>query len=170
VSHPQLPVDRFKQTLRRDLKAAERRAGSPGWKLAFAASSASAAAFAFLLLLFVLDPSVPSRLHASVLGSSPRTLDAAGGGRLDTTDLQDVSLRYFLDRTDASAKVDREFLERWYSDRARPVSVKSVEDEKILAIRQFQLTSGERVVVLTEIGSEGQQRDIQSVTASNLDY
>ena len=49
-------------------------------------------------------------------------------------------------------------------------SVKSVEDEKIIAIRQFVLTNGERVVVLTEIGSEGQQKDVQSLTASNRNF
>jgi hypothetical protein len=170
LSHPQLPVDRFRQTLRRDLQAAQRRSGSPGWKLAFAAASASAATFAFLLLLFVLDPSVPSRLHASVLGDEPRPVDSTAGTEHGSIDLQNVSLGYFLDQTNASAQVDQEYLQRWYSDRARPIGVKSVEDEKILAIRQFELTNGERVVVLTELGSEGPQRNVQSVTASNSDY
>ncbi len=142
-------------------------AGAPRWRLAFAAASATAATFAFLLLIFVLDPAVPARLHASVAGGVPPQTAAT---EAPATDLQNIGLQYFLDQANASVQVDEEFLQRWYADRARPVSVKSVEDEKIIAIRQFVLTNGERVVVLTEIGSEGQQKDVQSLTASNRNF
>lgn len=166
LSRPEFQVDRFKQTLRRDLQASMSRAGAPRWRLAFAAASTTAAAFAFLLLIFVLDPAVPARLHASVVGGAPQTTATEA----PATDLQNLGLQYFLDQANATVQVDEEFLERWYADRARPVSVKSVEDEKIIAIRQFVLTNGERVVVLTEIGSEGQQKDVQSLTASNRNF
>lgn len=142
-------------------------ADAPRWKLAFAAASVTAATFAFLLLIFVLDPAVPARLHASVAGGAPPQTTAT---EAPATDLQNIGLQYFLDQANASVQVDEEFLQRWYADRARPVSVKSVEDEKIIAIRQFVLTNGERVVVLTEIGSEGQQKDVQSLTASNRNF
>ncbi len=167
LSRPDIQVDRFKQTLRRDLQASMSQAGAPRWRLAFAAASATAAIFAFLLLIFVLDPAVPARLHASVVGGVPPQTIAT---EAPATDLQNLGLRYFLDQANASVQVDEEFLQRWYADRARPVSVKSVEDEKIIAIRQFVLTNGERVVVLTEIGSEGQQKDVQSLTASNRTF
>ncbi len=162
LSRPDIQVDRFKQTLRRDLQASMSRAGAPRWRLAFAAASATAATFAFLLLIFILDPAVPARLHASVAGGVPP--------QTTTTEATNLGLQYFLDQANASVQVDKEFLQRWYADRARPVSVKSVEDEKIIAIRQFVLTNGERVVVLTEIGSEGQQKDVQSLTASNRNF
>ncbi len=162
LSRPDIQVDRFKQTLRRDLRASMSRAGAPRWRLAFAAASATAATFAFLLLIFILDPAVPARLHASVAGGVPP--------QTTTTEATNLGLQYFLDQANASVQVDKEFLQRWYADRARPVSVKSVEDEKIIAIRQFVLTNGERVVVLTEIGSEGQQKDVQSLTASNRNF
>ncbi len=167
LSRPDIQVDRFKQTLRHDLQASMSRAGAPRWRLAFAAASATAAAFAFLLLIFVLDPAVPARLHASVAGGAPPQTTVT---EAPATDLQNLGLQYFLDQANASVQVDEEFLQRWYADRARPVSVKSVEDEKIIAIRQFVLTNGERVVVLTEIGSEGQQKDVQSLTASNRNF
>ncbi len=162
LSHPEFQVDRFKQILRRDLQASMSQAGASRWRLAFGAASATAATFAFLLLIFVLDPAVPARLHASVAGGVPP--------QTTTTEATNLGLQYFLDQANASARVDEEFLKRWYADRARPVSVKSVEDEKIIAIRQFVLTNGERVVVLTEIGSEGQQKDVQSLTASNRTF
>ncbi len=170
LSRPDIQVDRFKQALRRDLQASMSPGGAPRWRLAFAAASVTAATFAFLLLIFVLDPAVPARLHASVVGGVPSQTTVTESTETPATDLQNLGLQYFLDQANASVQVDKEFLQRWYADRARPVSVKSVEDEKIIAIRQFVLTNGERVVVLTEIGSEGQQKDVQSLTASNRNF
>ena len=171
LSRPDIKVDRFKQSLRRDLQASMSRARAPRWRLAFGTASATAAAFALLLVIFVLDPAVPARLHASVTGGTPpQQANTAGTSEAAATDLQNIGLQYFLDQANASAQVDQDYLKRWYADRARPVSVKSVEGEKLLSIRQFQLTNGERVVVITEIGSEGQQKDVQSLTASNRNF
>jgi len=147
-----------------------KRAGAPGWRLAFAAASATTVTFAFLLLIFVLDPAVPARLHASVVGSAPPQTLASEALGAPKQDLQKLGLQYFLDQANASIQVDEAFLQRWYADRARPISVKSVEGEKILAIRQFVLTNGERVVVITEIGPDGQQKDVQSLAASNRNF
>jgi hypothetical protein len=170
LSRPDIRVDRFKQTLRRELQASLNRTGAPRWKLAFGAASATAATFAFLLVIFILDPAVPARLHASVVGGVPPQVNTTETMEPAASDLQNIGLQYFLDQANASAQVDQEYLQRWYADRARPVSVKSVEGEKLLSIRQFQLTNGERVVVLTEIGSEGQQKNVQSLTASNHNF
>jgi hypothetical protein len=168
LSRPDIHVDRFKQSLRRDLLASMSRAHAPRWRLAFGAASLTAATFAFLLVIFILDPAVPARLHASVAGEAPPQQANTTG--TVASDLQNIGLQYFLDQANASVQVDQEYLQRWYADRARPVSVKSVEAEKLLAIRQFELTSGERVVVMTEIGSDGQQKDVQSLTASNRNF
>jgi hypothetical protein len=161
VKHPEYRVERFKRSLRRELMG---RAHASRWRLAFAAASFAAATLACLIVIFILEPAVPARLHASVVGGE------APPSPVPARDLHEVGLQYFLDQANASAQVDREFVQRWYADRARPVGVKAVEDEKLLAIRQFRLTSGERVVVLTEIGSDDAQRDARSILASNHNF
>ena len=69
MREPDIQVEEFKRTLRRDLRRSMQTASAPSWKVAFALSSLAAAAFAVLLTVFVLDPQVPARLHASVMGS-----------------------------------------------------------------------------------------------------
>ena len=48
----------------------------------------------------------------------------------------------------------------WVEGQAAPARVKRLDDERFFALRRFELTSGERIVVLTEIehnpGSETQ--------------
>lgn len=165
VRGPEVRVDEFRRTLRRDLRRSMRASGTRSWKVAFGLSSAAAGALAVLLAVFVLDPDVPARLHASVAGG---VASPAGAVPLAGTDSipSKPDLQLLLDQVNASARVDRAFLETWYEDRARPVQVKAVEDEKILAIRQFELSSGERVIVLTELGTQLQRKDVQTVSNS----
>ena len=59
------------------------------------------------------------------------------------------------------------FVEQWYRRQSRPVEVKAVGDEKILALRQFELADGKRVVVLTEIGDRVPPAAVEVPTEGN---
>jgi hypothetical protein len=152
--------------LRRDLIASLRAGGPSPFRLAFGLASAAAGAFAVLLILFVLDPAVPARIHASFLGQSGAGMEIGSATARGTTDFQDVALDYILEQRGASSQKDQMFLESWFGQQDRPVQVKSMEDERFLAIRQFKLTSGERVIVLTELGKEEPTRTASSVAVA----
>jgi hypothetical protein len=72
--------------------------------------------------------------------------------------VQQAVLRQLLEQANAGVRRDQDFIETWYSSQARPVRVKAVHDERILAIRQFELVNGERVAVLTDLGAAAQSR------------
>jgi len=147
-----IQVEEFRRTLRRSLRA--QAASDRGGRLALAVATVAAVAFAASAVLFVLDPSLATALHASLftspgasgpaaIGNGPETAATAAGAG----DLADL-----LVRADATPQKDLAFVEQWYRSQSRPVEVKAVSAEKILALRQIELADGRRVVVLTEIG------------------
>jgi hypothetical protein len=178
---PDVPVDRFKQTLRRELVAAMQPAPAYGLKAALVGTSLAAVAFAAMAVSFVIAPAVPSRLHAALLHdgaagrmseemtpvsaptSGPATAPAFTQGATPLTAegaVQPAVLREFLERANAGAQRDRSFLESWYAQQSRPTRVKAVSGERILAIRQFELANGERVAVLTDLGAATTTRTV----------
>jgi hypothetical protein len=154
-------VDEFKRTLRRELIASMEAGRTPRFRLAFSLASAAAGVFAALLILFVAQPAFPAQIHDLLLGGTetgaPAGQPAEGG---------DQAPPYLLAGREAGARVDRAFVENWYQQRARPVQVKSMQDERFLAIRQFELSSGDRVVVFTELGSPDASRSARTLPAA----
>lgn len=166
-------MDRFRQTLRRDLLAAMEARPARGLKLAVSFASTAAAVFAFLLVAFVVEPDLPARLHASLLGGTPRVeTEPAGTGAVPTmvADLDLSVLAHLLEEKGAGARQDRAFLESWYAQRSRPTQVKALAGERLLALRQFELANGERVAVLTEVGAPRNIRQVQALPASNRTF
>jgi hypothetical protein len=158
---PDIRVDEFQRTLRRELIASMEAGTTPRFRLAFSLASAAAGIFAALLVLFVVKPGFPAQIHDLLLGGAgPAATAEQPAGR------RDQARPHALAGTDAGAQVDQAFVESWYQQRARPVQVKSMQDERFLAIRQFELSSGERVVVFTELGNPGASRSARTLPAA----
>jgi hypothetical protein len=176
---PDVAVDRFKQTLRRELVAAMQPAPDHRLKAALVATSLAAVVFAVLAAAFVIAPGVPSRLHARLLhdgsvGEVSGEMTAGRGLAIDRAAVrpavqtaatpgsdaavQPAVLTDFLERANAGAQRDRDFVESWYEQQSRPMRVRAVSGERILAIRQFELANGERVAVLTDLGAATSRR------------
>jgi hypothetical protein len=123
---------------------------------------------------FVVAPRVPGRLNAALFQDAAkremaREMAADGiterisgavpaGGRtvvpaMDGAAVQPAVLQELLERANAGATRDRDFIESWYAQQSRPTQVRAVSGERILAIRQFELANGERVAVLTDLGA-----------------
>lgn len=160
-------METFKQDLRRDLTRAMSASASPAYGLAFGFAGGLAAVFAFFLILFVFRPDMPARLNAWALGGEDTSMLAsqdpvngdAVGDPVHMNDMDSLYLRELLAGGQATAQQDEFFIENWYAEQANPYQVKhqvkQIEDEKIYAIRKFQMTNGQRVVVFTELGEDG---------------
>jgi len=165
---PDLPAERFRQTLRRDLLVAMQPAPAWGLKMALAATATASLALAGLLVSFVISPELPQRLNTAWLQaeemptSAQPVLPAASPGAVQGAPVQQAVLQQFLEQSNAGVRRDQDFLENWYSSKARPARVKAVHDERVLAIRQFEMANGERVAVLTELGAAAPPRAIST--------
>ena len=159
---PQAP--RFQQTLRRELLAAAQPAAGRGLMAALATTGAVAVILAGLLVSFVISPDLPRRINSawlqddSTLPPSVAMVPAAAPAADTEDEVQQAILRRFIQQGDGAVRRDQDFLETWYSSQARPARVKTVRNERFLAIRQFELANGERVAVLTDLGNAQQVR------------
>ena len=149
---PELAVDEFRRGLRRDLLTEIERRRAWRGRLAVGGLSAMAVGLAAALALFVLRPALPAQVHAALFHDPDAGAVAAHGDPLPQ----------LLAEAGGSARADRAWLDQWYAGQAEPVRVKSVEAEKLFAVRRFQLTSGERVLVFTEVGDNP---GVESATA-----
>lgn len=121
--------------------------------------AAAGAALTALLVLFVLRPSVPERLHSYLVGSpATQAREIAGpdgaGETSHPADIRPEELRQLLVRAGSTATADRKWLDGLYEGQMDSSRVKSLEEERLFALRRFQLTSGRTIVVLTEIGGD----------------
>ena len=160
LSLPDIRVDKFKQELRRDLmNAASREAQSGSWRFAFGFALFAAVVFVFTTFLFVFKPEVPARLNAWMIHENTPVQDArvAADAPNLTVDPNSAVVQELLNQG-LSTDADREFVKTWYREQypSHPFQVESVEDEKIYAIRRFNLKGGKKVVVYTEVqGNDG---------------
>ncbi len=67
----------------------------------------------------------------------------------------DVPAEALFANSEISVDNDREFVEAYYARQGSGVRVQSVEGERLVAIREFTLSDGQRMVVYTEL-DEGQ--------------
>ena len=114
-------------------------------------------------------PSVPGKLNASLF-EDPTAQDA-GTDWSGTTPpdpipaaVRPTNIRQLLTRAGTSATSDQKWVDEWYEGHLDGSRVKALEGERIFAVRQFELTTGRRIVVYTEIG--GEPRD-ESMTEFN---
>jgi hypothetical protein len=166
---PQAP--RFQQTLRRELLAAMQPAPARGLKAALAATATAVVVLAGMLVSFVISPDLPRRINSvwlqddSTSTRSVAMVPAASPASATEEEVQQAILRRFIEQGDGGARQDQDFLETWYSSQARPARVKTVRNERFLAIRQFELANGERVAVLTDLGTGAQSRTVDAQPA-----
>lgn len=170
---PELRVDGFRQSLRRELMRAERHRRARRATAAARALAAAAIGLACIAALFVWRPSVPAAIHAFVAGAPPGIAPARNHrapmpppAAMVRADYRPDDLQHMLRSAGASASSDWQWLDGWYEGRPAPSRVQALEDEKLYAVRRFQLTNGRRIVVLTEIG--GDPADAPAAEMSSL--
>lgn len=124
-------------------------------RLALGLTGSAAAILGLLVISFVVAPELPARLHQAMGGDG-----TVGAG----VPASETPLRELLERSDASIQRDRAFLEVLYQQGSEPVQVVEIQGERFLAIRQFELSNGEKVAVLTDLGAPSRPRQVQDVT------
>jgi hypothetical protein len=160
---PDVPVEEFKQGLHAELNRVIRRRAGNGYQRRFTFASAIAGVLVVVLGLFVLQPQIPTRLHAVISGAAPdieqQPMPALPQSTSSPRSTQALpqQLEALFRTSSATAEIDRSVVEDWYRRQALPVGVGKLEEESIFAVRQFQLTNGERIVVLSELGQQPEQ-------------
>jgi len=154
---PHIKVEAFKQDLRRDLNRAMSQSPQTGYRLAPGFAGGLAGALAIVLVLFIARPEMPARLNAWISNTQATQTQVAEtvGESVPMNALNSPNLHQLLVGGQATPARDEAFIEDWYAKQEQPARVKKIEDEKIYAIRKYQLTSGQRVVVFTELGDDG---------------
>jgi hypothetical protein len=132
LNAPDLPVATFRRRLRHNLSVASRELNVRRWRNACLATGGLSAVLLVALLTFVAAPDLPVSLHAR-LGGSPSATNVLADGEI-------------------SVDNDREFIEAYYARQGSSVRIRSVDNERLVAVREFTLSDGQRMVVYTELG------------------
>jgi hypothetical protein len=122
--------------------------------------SGAVAILGAVLALFVLRPSVPGNLNAALF-HDPAEPDAG----LTLVENPPMEVQRLLTEATDSARSDREWLDRWYEGQLDASRVKSMEEERFFAVRRFELTTGKRIVIFSEIGGDPSEEPMTEVTA-----
>jgi hypothetical protein len=141
---PAVEVSAFRESLRRELLSAAPAGPNRSWRLAATGLAAVATIFLAALALFVARPEIPIGLHATLTGSKVLSSDSLDDTRVDR----------LLGRAGMPLEADRAFVDSWVAQQARPVAIRSMKNERLVSVRQFELTDGKRMLVFTELGGE----------------
>jgi hypothetical protein len=164
---PDPQPERFQQTLRRDLLSAMQPVPARGLKAALILAATASVVLTGILVSFIASPDLPRQIHTAMFQGEEVTtgqdnmVTVSSPSATPGAQVEQAVLRQFLEAANAGVSRDQDFLETWFSSQARPTQVKAVHDERILAIRQFDLANGERVAVLTDLGAGSQRRTVR---------
>lgn len=125
LNAPDPQVAAFRQKLRHELNLAHDRQSLKRWRRAALGS----AGLAVVLALALVWP-------------------ATGRGASDPVSGLDT----FLAEQQISAASDRAFVEDYYARRGESTTVRSIDDERLVAVREFTMSDGRKMVVYTEVG------------------
>jgi hypothetical protein len=140
---PAVDVPAFRDQLRRELASAAPTDPSRRWRFAAIGMTAIATGVVFALGLFIAHPGIPADLNAALIGQR-----SAVGERLD-----DSRTDRLPGRLEMPVEADRAFADRWVAQQASPVAIRSMSGERLVSVRQFDLTDGEQMLVFTEMGT-----------------
>jgi hypothetical protein len=137
-----------------------------GYRIPFLAVGSAAATLACVLVLFIFNPSIPSRLHALVTGRSESTMITPLASAEQVVpeqvgfDGRDPILQNLLMQNDATEERDRAFIADLYKQEypTGAIQVRSIDEEKVYAVRRYELSGGKRVVIYTEIKDGKRER------------
>ncbi|MCP3978289.1 MAG: hypothetical protein GY716_03015 [bacterium] len=132
---PAVDVPAFKDQLRRELRSSVAAPVDPRWRMTAMLSGVAALLMVGVLTLFVARPAIPAGIHASLGGTSPASTQGAAPDSLP-------------------AAADRAFVDAWSARQTQPVGVRAMEEERLVSVRQFELTDGKRMLVFTELGND----------------
>ena len=150
LPRPALEVPAFRDQLRRELMSVQPIGPGRHRRFATAGLAALACLLVAILGLFVARPDIPAELHAALSGSNGLTRE-----RLDETNINRL-----LGRVGLPLEADRAFVDEWAAQQTGPVAIRSVNGERLVSVRQFELTNGKQMVVFTELSDEEQRPEI----------
>jgi hypothetical protein len=141
---PAVEVPAFRDQLRRELLSAAPTSPSRHWRFAAVGMTALASLLVVALGIFVARPEIPADLHAVLTGS--------GSDGRET--LNETNINRLLGRVGLPLEADRAFVDSWAERQAGPVAIRSMNDERLVSVRQFELTNGKQMLVFTELSDE----------------
>jgi len=147
VPKPAVEVSAFRNRLRRELLSEAPQTPSRGWRFTAVGMTALAGFLVIALAWFVVRPEIPADLHAALTGSNGIELES----------LDETNINRLLGRVGLPVEADRAFVDSWVRQQAGPVAIRSVNDERLVSVRQFELTNGKRMLVFTELSDEENQ-------------
>lgn len=157
---PDIKVDRFRQSLRRDLQRQFSKHGSSGYKWAFVTACFLTGILASMVTAFIARPAIPANLHAILVAAPEDAREAratlVAGEMAERRGIPLSRTRKgfeLLQDRFLPIEADHRFLSDWYQNKypTQPFEVKAVEDEMIYAARRFKLRGGKTIVVYTEL-------------------
>ncbi len=168
---PDVKVDGFERELRRSLLSSHswRDSGLTGYRGGFFLSTSLAAVFGAILIVFILQPMIPGKVHYALLSDPDANLEFAG----DTGLVPDARTLYGLrlgspdgraaDRERAAEDVQRVFARdldlefvRYLAEREYqrgPVTVEPVISDEVYAVSRFRLDNGRDALVYTQVST-----------------
>ena len=127
LNAPDLQVTAFRHKLRHDLSAAQAALSIRRWRRACMATGTLAVVLAIALMGFVTTPTVA-------------TPGSTG------------SVEAWLAVNEITIQDDRDFLDAYHARQASDVRIRSIDEERLVAIREFTMSDGRQMVVYTEVG------------------
>lgn len=163
IQPPDIEVPQFKQALRRDLKRhARTHSAGFNYKWAFFAACAFSAVSTLLAVMLWLKPDLsPAPKPGPSLAETPSGMAQLLGETQPVFNQKaaDQVLQQLLLEGPASSAMDQALIEQWYRDQSpgQAIEVRALEEERIYAVRTFELTGGKKVVVYTELGGKPEE-------------
>jgi len=138
--------------------------------VAISGLSAAVIALSALLVVFVARPSLPGKLNASLFeDSAAQEAGIAWSGDAVyepvPAAIRPAEFRQLLHRAGTSGSAGRPWVDELSGGPMDGSRVKALEDERIYAVRRYELTSGRRVLVYTQLCGEPSEPSLTGLTA-----
>jgi hypothetical protein len=126
----------------------------------FFAPTALAVFLAVILVLFVMNPKIPSNFHNSI--SPERVSMDSRQAQIQKNDTENTPLNGYLTNwveqlhQSTEEDLDRAFVRYLVQDQHQfdPDTIRPIGKTKLLAVTQYQLNNGQRVLIYTQIPDE----------------
>ena len=159
---PEITLTLFRQNLRRSLLNSGRYARD-GYKthgVLFFAPTALAISLVVILVLFVMNPKIPSNFHNSIspdrVSMSSRQVEVQQNE--NENGAINGNLANLVEQLYQSTEVDldKAFVSYLAEDQHQfePEAIQPIGETRLLAVKQYQLNNGQRVLIYTPIPTE----------------
>ena len=160
---PEVRVDRYRQRLRRSLLDSHRyrKSSDFGYRGAFYLSATAAVSCAAILLLFIIQPALPGKIHyalrsdrGTLLAAVDRTVPERDVPEVDAVGQDpDVAYGSVSDNPSYRRQVDQEVVRLLAQSqlKRKNAGVKPIAPNEVYSINRFRMDNGKDVLVYTQM-------------------